>query len=195
LFVEIETMTNSSTAVVTENVSPAELLRRFGEIKASQIVSLTLLAEVKMLKKHRTTKKPWMGGEVLKRTVLNGMFGTDYENAVKNRRVKEGDERDFEAALHQWADHVDGKPAIVANKAGNQWYANLRVLSVSSVEYLLDGVVVDEASLDLEGYGPKRGAEGAGQQVQEAVIWRTVKLAPACSFESIRTNGKELHVA
>lgn len=193
-------MTNVSNAAVTSAVprvvvTPAELLERVAQVKSSTIVSVVILTEVKMLKKHRDTKEPCLYGEITKRTVMNVMFGTDYSNAVDNRRVKEGGSADFDVAPHQWADRVDGKPAICQNKAGDQSYANLRVLSVSSVEYLEDGVVIDaDDQLDLDGFGPKKPADSGRQQVEEAVIWRTVKLAPECSFESIRANGIELSV-
>jgi hypothetical protein len=197
---EIDAMTNVSNAAVVSQVprvtvTPDELLKRVAQVKASTIVSVVILTDVKMLKKHRDTKEPCPYGEITKRTVMNVMFGTDYSNAVDNRRVKEGGTADFEVAPHQWAEHVDGKPAIVMNKAGDQSYANCRVLNVSSVEYLQDGVPVDADSLDLDGYGPKKGKEGARQQVEDAVIWRTVKLAPECSFETVRANGVELVVA
>ena len=190
-------MTNSTVAssVPRVTVTPAELAQRVAQVKASTIVSVVILTDVKMLKKHRDTKLPCPYGEITKRSVMSVMLGTDYSNAVDNRRVKEGGEADFEVAPHQWADHVDGKPAIVTNKAGDQSYANLRVLNVSSVEYLQDGEAVDVDALDLAGFGPKKPADSGRQQVEDAVIWRTAKLAPLCSFESLRANGQELVVA
>ncbi len=192
-------MTTLSNAAVTSavprvTVTPVELAQRVAQVKASTIVSVVILTAVKMLKKHRDTKQACPYGEITKRTVMTAMVGTDYSNAVDNRRVKEGGEADVEVAPHQWADHVDGKPAIVTNKAGDQSYANLRVLNVSSVEYLQDGAAVDADSLDLDGYGPKKPADSGRQMVDDAVIWRTVKLAPLCSFESMRANGQELVV-
>jgi hypothetical protein len=200
LLLEIDAMTNVSNAAVASAVprvvvTPAELLERVAQVKASTITNVTTVTEVTMLKKHRVTKEPCVYGEITKRTVMSVMFGTDYENGVNNRREKEGSERTFEAEPHRWADRVDGKPAICMNKAGDQSYANLRVLSVQSVEYLHDGVVIDKDDLDLDGFGPKNAVDSGRQQVEDAVIWRTVKLAPACSFESIRANGVELVVA
>ena len=186
-------MTDSTvaSAVPRVTVTPADLAERVAQVGEASVASVTILTEVSMLKKHRVTKEPCPYGQVVKRTVMNVMFGTNYENGVNNRREKEGSSRTFEAMPHQWADHVDGKPAIVLNKAGDQSYANLRVLKVYSVQYLLDGVPVDEDALDLDGYGPKK-SESSRQGVEDTVIWRTVKLAPQCSFESIRTNGVEL---
>lgn len=190
-------MTTSSvtSAVPRVTVTPAELLKRVGEVDAATIVSVVILTSVKMLKKHRDTKEPCPYGEITKRSVMSVMLGTDYSNGVDNRRVKEGGSADFVVAPHQWADHVEGKPAITRNKAGDQSYANLRVLNVSSVEYLQDGVTVEADSLDLDGYGPKKAVDSGRQRVEDAVIWRTVKLAPLCSFESMRANGQELVVA
>jgi len=189
------TTSTVASAVPRVVVTPQELAERVAQVKASTIVGVTTLTSVKMLKKHRDTKEPCPYGEITKRTVMNVMFGTDYAKGVDNRRVKEGKAADFVVAPHQWADHVDGKPAIVVNKAGDQSYANCRVLGVQSVEYLQDGVVVDKDDLDLAGYGPKKSKEGARQNVEDAVIWRTVKLAPLCSFEAVRANGQELVVA
>lgn len=175
-------------------VSPDELAERVAQVQASTIATVVTVTDVKMLKKHRDTKMPCPYGDITKRTVMNVMFGTDYENGVNNRREKEGSERTFEAEPHRWADRIEGKPAVCMNKANDQSYANLRVLSVTSVEYLHDGVFVDEADLDLDGYGPKKSKSNR-QGVEDAVIWRTVKLAPACSFDSVRANGVELVVS
>lgn len=190
-------MTNSTVASAVPRVvvTPQELAERVADVGTSTIVGVTTVTEVKMLKKHRTTKEPCPYGQISKRTVMTVMFGTDYAKGVDNRRVKEGKSADFVAAPHQWAEHVDGKPAIVMNKAGDQSYANCRVLSVQSVEYLMDGEPVDKDDLDLDGFGPKKGEEGARQNVDNPVVWRNVKLAPECSFESIRANGIELSVA
>jgi len=192
-------MTNSTVASAVPRVvvTPQELAERVADVGTSTIVGVTTVTEVKMLKKHRDTKEPCPYGRISKRTVMTVMFGTDYENGVNNRRVKEQPQTatHFDAAPHQWAEHVDGQPAIVLNKAGDQSYANCRVLSVQSIEYLMDGEPIDKDTLDLDGYGPAKGQEGARQNVDNPVVWRNVKLAPACSFETIRANGVELVVA
>lgn len=189
------TTSTVASAVPRVVVTPQELAERVAQVKASTIVGVTTVTSVKMLKKHRETKEPCPYGEITKRTIMSVMFGTDYTKGVDNRRVKEGKTADFVAAPHQWADHVDGKPAIVTNKAGDQTYANCRVLNVTSVEYLQDGVVIDKDDLDLDGYGPKKSSGSGRQNVDDAVIWRTVKLAPACSFETLRAEGVEIVVA
>lgn len=174
-----------------QKITPEELLKRVGEISASTIASVTINTPVKMLKKHRETGEPCPFKNVTKRSVMTGMFGTNYELGVNRRRAKEASEANFEAAPHQWADHVEEKASIVTNKAGDKWYANLRVLRVLSVQYFEDGIPIDEDELDLEGYGPKKSTSSR-QGTKDMVIWRTVSLAPVSSFESIRANGQEI---
>jgi hypothetical protein len=195
LFLLLETceMTNSNAAVASAVprvvVTPAELMARVSEIKASTIVGVTLNTEVQLLKRHRDTKEPCVYGPITKRTVMSCAFGTDYERGVNRRLDKEGSDPSFEAAPHQWADRVEDKPAICTNKAGDTFYANLRVLGVQSVEYLQDGKPIDAA--ELADYLPKKSTSSR-QGTEDQIIWRTVKFT---SFESVRANGVELVVS
>jgi len=187
-------MTNVSNAAVASavprvTVTPAELMARVSEIKASTIVGVTIQTPVKMLKRSRKDKSPCVLGKISKRTVMSCAFGTDYERGVNRRLEKEGSSPEFQAMPHAWADRVEDKPAICTNKAGDTFYANLRVLGVQSVEYLQDGQPIDAA--ELVDYLPKKSTSSR-QGTEDQVIWRTVKFT---SFESVRASGVEIIVS
>jgi hypothetical protein len=186
-------ITHAAVASTVQRITPVELLMRLSQLKGAKIMTVVMLTSVKMLKKHRDTKEPCPYGEITKRSVCQVMAGTDYENGVNNRRDKEGSDRTFEAAPHQWAAHTE-KPVVSQNKAGTQSYANLRVLKSISVEYLMDGVVIDKDDLDLDGYGPKK-SESSRQGTDDVVIWRMPKIYPECSIESYKSDGVEVLIA
>ena len=186
-------MTTLSNAAVSSvprvTVTPAELMARVSEIQASTIVGVTLNIEAKLLKKSRVTKEPCPWGLVTKRSVLSCAFGTDYERGVNRRLDKEGSESEFQTMPHAWAERLEDKPSICTNKAGDTFYANLRVFSVGSVEFFEDGKPIDAA--DLVDYLPKKSTSSR-QGTEDQIIWRTVKFT---SFESVRYGGLELIVS
>lgn len=189
-------MTNSKTTIasaVKRVITPVELLMRLSEVKSAKIMTLVMVTPVKMLKKSRADKTPCPYGEITKRSVCQVMIGTDYETGVNTRRDKEGSDKTFEAAPHQWADRTE-KPVLSQNKAGTQTYANVRVLKALSTEYMEDGVTVEKDALDLENYGPKR-SDSSRQGTEDEVIWRMPKIYPECSIESYKSDGVEVIVA
>jgi hypothetical protein len=197
LFLFIDAMTNVSNAAVVSQVprvtiSPAELLMRLSDLKGAKIVTLTMRTSVKLLKKSRADKTPCPYGEITKRSVCQVMLGTDYENGVNNRRVKEQPQTatQFEAAAHQWATRCE-KPVLSQNAAGTQTYANVRVLKTFEVSYFEDGQPIAKEDIDLENYGPKR-SESSRQDVSDPVVWRMPKVFPECSIESYKSDGVEV---
>jgi hypothetical protein len=196
LFLLLETceMTNSNAAVASAvprvTISPAELLMRLSDLKGAKIVTLTMRTSVSMLKKSRADKTPCPFGEVSKRSVCQVMLGTDYEKGVNNRRDKEGSDRDFQVAEHQWATRCE-KPVLSQNAAGTQTYVNVRVLKTLEVNYFEDGNPIDKEDLDLANYGPKR-SESSRQGVDDQIIWRMPKIFPECSIESYKSDGVEV---
>jgi hypothetical protein len=171
-------------------INPKELLDRLSQVKGSKIITVTMLTEVKLNKKHRGTKEPCPYTGVLKRTHCKVMVGTDFQNGVNNRRGKEGEEKDFEAQPHAWANHTD-KPIISTNKAGDQYYANLRVLETYETSYSHDGKEVDRE--ELRPYQTPR-KKPTNQGVEDPIEWRMPKIFPACSISSIKTDGQLIEV-
>jgi hypothetical protein len=174
-----------------QTITPKELLKRFNEVTSSKIVTIVMNTEVKLLKKNRDTKEPCPYVGVRKRTRCTVMLGTDYENGVNNRRDKEGEDRNFEAQPHAWAEHTD-KPVISTNKAGDQSYANVRLLETHDVEYTMDGKEIDREAL-RPFQSPKKPPKNQG--VEKPVEWRNVSVFPKCSFESIKSDGELIEVA
>jgi hypothetical protein len=173
-----------------QRITPAELLKRFNEVKQATIVTVVMNTEVELLKKSRVDGRPCEYVGIRKRTTCQAMVGTDYENGVNNRKEKEGQERDFQAEPHRWADHTD-KPVISTNKDGTQYYANIRVIKTLGVEYECDGKEFDrELIREFE----KKKSPSSRQGVADEVIWRMPKVYPACSIEKLKYSGEEIEV-
>tara|TARA_R110000824_G_scaffold526_2_gene3316 strand:+ start:1289 stop:1822 length:534 start_codon:yes stop_codon:yes gene_type:complete len=173
-----------------QTITPQELLKRFGEVKGSKIITVVMDTELKLLKRNRDTKEPCPYVGVRKKTRCKVMLGTDYENGVNNTREREGNEGTFEAQKHSWADRTD-KPVISTNKAGDKYYANMRVIETYEVEYTSDGNVIDKS--DLAAYTSKKKPP-QNQGTEKPVIWNMPKIFPSCSIESYVSDGEEVKV-
>jgi len=171
-------------------INPKELLDRMSQVKGSKIITVVMHTEVKLNKKHRETKEPCPYTGVMKTSRCKVMIGTDYQGGVNNRREKEGEEKDFEAQPHAWASRTD-KPVISTNKAGDQYYANMRVLESYETSYTYNGKEVERE--DLRPYQTPR-KKPVNQGVEDPVEWRMPKIYPACSVASIKTDGKVIQV-
>lgn len=173
-----------------QTITPQELLKRFSEVKGSKIITVTMDTEAKLLKRNRDTKEPCPYAGVRKRTRCKVIVGSDYENGVNNTREREGNERTFEAQKHSWADRTD-KPVISTNKAGDQTYANLRVLETYEVEYTADGKAIEKD--ELVPFLPKESPP-KNQGTEKPTIWNMPKIYPACSVESYVSDGETVEV-
>lgn len=173
-----------------QTITPLELKKRLEEVKGSKIITVTMNTELKLLKKSRDTKEPCPYVGVRKRTRAKVMVGTDYENGVNNTREREGNERTFEAQKHSWADRTD-KPVISTNKAGNQTYANLRVLETYEVEYTADGKAISEE--DIAPF-KKKQSKPKNQGTEKPIIWNMPFIFPKCSIESYVSDGETVEV-
>ena len=171
-------------------INPKELLDRLSQVKGSKIITVTMLTEVKLNKKHRETKEPCPYTGVLKRTRCKVMVGTDFQNGVNNRREKEGEDKDFEAQPHAWASHTD-KPVISTNKTGDQYYANMRVLETYETSYTHDGEELDRE--DLRPYQAPR-KKPTNQGVEDPIEWRNVSVFPKCSISIYKSDGAVVEV-
>lgn len=173
-----------------QTITPLELQKRLEEVKGSKIITVVMNTEVKLLKKNRDTKEPCPYVGVRKRTRAKVMVGTDYSNGVNNTREREGKERTFEAQKHSWADRTD-KPVISTNKAGDQTYANLRVLETYEIEYTQDGKAINKE--ELVPFMPKKSPP-KNQGTEKPTIWNMPKIQPVCSIESYVSDGETVEV-
>ena len=170
-------------------INPKELLDRMSQVKGSKIITVVMLTEVQLLKKHRGTKEPCPYQAVTKRTRCKVMIGTEYEKGVNNFQEKNGSERDFVAQAHSYADtDHDEKPVIAKHRTKEQWYMNSRVTEVYETELYADGNLVEKDV--VKDYMPIRKPRPEGKSDPRGQ-WKSVNLFPKCSVEQIKTDGKK----
>ncbi len=122
----------------------------------------------------RKTNNPYYNKEnkswnVEKVSVLNGMFGTDYEKGVK----KATDDPEFQAQEHKWARHWRGSKVLMVNKKEvenpTKFYAAFRPLRPDSVTWRFVDTktpLSDEQVTELKSFITKRDSG--------PIVWRTV---------------------
>lgn len=173
-----------------QTITPLELQKRLEEVKGSKIITVVMNTEVKLLKKSRDTKEPCPYVGVRKRTRAKVILGSDYQKGVNTRLSKEGKDADFESQEHSWEVSTD-KPIIGTNKAGDQFYANVRIQDTYETEYIIDGKPISEEELALF---MRAKSKPKNQGTDDPVVWRTLKLQPTCSIESYVSDGEQVEV-
>jgi len=173
-----------------QTITSEELMKRFSEVKGSKILTVVMNTEVRLLKRNRDTKEPCPYQAVRKRTRATVMLGTNFQNGVNNARRREGKDDSFEAQKHSWADRTE-KPTISVNKAGDQAYANFRVLEVHEVEYTTDGNTIDKD--EIAPYTSKKKPP-QNQGTEKPIVWNMPKIHPSPSIESYVSDGVEVKV-
>jgi len=124
-----------------EEISRDELVDLFFglELKGANFVQVL----TKTVPQMRKTANPFFG-DIHKVSDTNCQIGWWYENAVNNRRQKEGNESVFSQKERKWGKHminpINGqisKVMIDHTKANGEYkqYVQLRTLSVKSTEY------------------------------------------------------------
>jgi len=142
--------------------------------KGATFITFSAVTEVKMNKSvvlNGTKQTNPFYARVAKESTVNAQINFNYENAVNNRREKEGSERDFQTAGLRWG-NKNSNNSIVYNNG--QWYLQVRVLKVYSTKYFVDNKETPKS--EIEQYLPVR-KEGSGRQgVENEIIIRTYKL-------------------
>lgn len=103
---------------------------------------------------------------------VNGQLNFDYEEAVNNKREKEGSTRDFQSSSRKWGTKLPNK-SIVENNG--KMYLHVRILkSLEEPTYLLDGKQVDKTIVESE--LPKKTSSATKQGVSQEVVVRDFDL-------------------
>lgn len=157
--------------MINKTITHAELIAKVmaREKKGGAFVTLQTVTDPKMVKKHRETKaaNPYLGANKI--TVINGIFGTNYESCVNRQQTREGGEGDFEAGQRVWGEHFQDSKTVIHHKG--KFYLALRPnpTVLPKVEYVLDGKRI--AAELLKDYLPaKRDEETAEKQGVERIV-------------------------
>jgi|GEM_PF-2882154 len=133
----------------------------------------------------RKTDNPYIG-RVFKVATVNCQIQSDYENAVNNRRAKEGKPADFVAQVRTWGTRV-GKSCVVEHK-GEKYlaYRALRCLKTK----LQDGQGRFVSPEVVAPFVPQK-SKPKKQGLDDVIIWRTPKLR---NIRTININRKRYKV-
>jgi hypothetical protein len=166
------------------NVINQDQLKDLLNQKGTTIVSFTAVVDPKLKK----TGNPFDPGQVMKRSVVNGMVGWNYQNSVNNQRVREGNEEEFVAHPRKWGERIQGTPFVEHN---DKTYLELKVESTKDPVYLVDGKEATDAQLEtIHRFLPTRSGSSR-QGTEKMVIIRDYNLA---TIKSIKTKGQEYTV-
>jgi len=139
-------------------VTKSALLETLESVNSCQAVSINTLTDVKMNK----IGNPFYG-RVTKASTVNGLIGFSYGNAVNNQLGREDKELDFKPHERKWGVR-DG--VLIRHKGKN--YVELKVQSVSSTVYFLDGEEIELA--ELGDWVKKRKAPKSQEGIEKKII-------------------------
>lgn len=172
-------------------MTPKALLNAVKNISGGTFIGLDTLTDVKLTggKKNPQqgrVKKRMTGATVM---AFTHEKGNAYEAMVHRRLEAEGiSPKEFKVSERAWGTRLPNLPVVVHNKDGQDiYYLEVIPLNSGTIEYLLDGVVIDKK--DIQGLPPARepGPDAQGG-LENQVILRDFKCE---SITALRLNGKE----
>lgn len=158
-----------------KKISIQELQEILRLIRGAKIIGVTTITEPKIKKGGPTN--------IVKITRLNGVINCNYENVVNNQRVREGNEPDFVPESRKWGNRLSGLPFVSwVNKDGtHNLYLEIKVQSVSSVEYKQYGKIIPYEDIKDFLYEKKSGALHQG--VEKEIVWRDYNVKNIISID------------
>jgi len=107
----------------------------------------TTVTRPHLTKKNRTTKEP-TNFTVEIRATFSAMLGVNYENAVNNRREREGLERDFVAQKPFGKHYVGDSRWLMESDNGGKFYIAIDRIGGMKKEIFIDGVKATEEQIE-----------------------------------------------
>lgn len=165
---------------MTTLITESELVSMLTEHKGASFVSVTTSTEPKLNKRHRVTRELLPFRSVRRVAIRQGMLGASYENAVNNRREREGNSEEFraEAMWNGAGEHVS--PCVIRHRSTGKLYMVLYPrqvgpegsVVVSEDVWMADG---HRVSLDtLRGFLPPVHEGAPRQETERPVAWRVI---------------------
>lgn len=172
----------NATATPTVKVTTSELANNLVNLKGASFVTLIIESPIKTLAKSRVTKSPTPSNIASgkKRSIIFGIIGGKYSNAVNNQRDREGIPTDFEPQDHAWASYVDESPVMQHNKTAELYLAIQRRPAKNTNKSVYTGA--DGSTLnyyDISEYlkDQPRTSDSGSQGTEQPIQWLTLKLS------------------
>lgn len=180
-------------------ISSQSLVQLLLSQRGATFATVVTATEPSMTKKNRNTgaANPFLGSRVRRVADRRVMLGASYENAVKNRREREGHDNPSEfRAESLWngaGEAVDGSRIVVRHKTTGKLYLVLypyRDGHVAQDLWTVNGATIDAQELAPYLSAPSRSS--GRQETENPVAWRTVALE---NVVQMTLNGETLTIA
>lgn len=178
------------TTAPTTTISTEELAEKLHSIKGAAFVTFIIESKIKTLAKSRVTKNPTPSNisEGKKRSVIFGIIGGKYSNAVNNQRDRENIPSDFEPQDHKWASYIDDSPVMQHNNSGDLYLAIQRRPAKNTNKTVYTDANGSHLAYDdiAEYLKAKSPSSGQSQGIDNPIQWLTLKLE---NVTEARING------
>lgn len=180
-------------------ISSQNLVQLLLSQKGATFATVVTSTEPSMNKKNRDTgmANPFLGRRVRRVADRRVMLGASYENAVKNRREREGHDNPSEfRAESLWngaGESVEGSRIVVRHRTTGKLYVVFypyRSDSVAQDLWTVDGTTVPVS--ELAPYLPPPARSSGRQETENPVAWRVVALE---NIAQVTMNGETLTIA
>jgi len=165
-----------------------ELVGEMYKLDRSKIVTLHTYTDARAKK----TNNPFPNKKIWKYSIVNGLFGVNYENCVNNQLAREGKEADFDAAAPVWGEKVNESRVledhVKTDGSFNLYFAFNPRNHLSTKYFDDDGNELTKE--EVEPFLPAR-KPSSRQGTDKEVIWRKYKVQ---SILAVVTDGKILEV-
>ncbi len=168
------------------------LLKLLADVNGATFISIDTLTHVEVNKKlpHSDQLNPHFGCVTKRITGCNVIVFQNkethgYSAMVKRRLVAEGkDPEDFKLSSARWGTRVPNLPVVFHN---GEYYLEVIVLNPGTVEWLLNGEVVEKQK--IEGLRSYQKPEQGG--LKNKVVLRRFSFS---SIQTIRINNRTVHL-
>lgn len=165
--------------MVTKSATLATLIGILSLNKGAQIVSLTTQTDAKLRKTGNPFAMP-----VTKRSIVNGIVGWNYENAVNRQRDREGNDTSFEAQPRKWGKRLPKLPFVTHN---DEIYLELKVERTLAQPQYQDANGNPLTAEAVAPFLPEKRSNAEHQGVEREIILRDYKMT---SILEIKVGGE-----
>lgn len=172
------------------HLSINQIVKKFrNETKGTTAVTIHL--DSPQDKTMRKTGNPYHGKGIVKRTIMNGIVGYIYENAINRIAVKEGKE-EREAKPHPWGD-MDSQHLFRINRKTGEHHLSMMVRSASVVGFFFpDGKkLTEEQEAELKTFLPEKKESSTQEDLDQKVTARDSKME---NITMITYRGQDIYV-
>jgi hypothetical protein len=180
-------MNNQQNSVKVLTEKEAQIMNTINDGGSATFAYIIAVVSEKQLKRGN----PLANDEITKLVNYNFSLNCVYENAVNNKRIKEGNEADFEAKQN-WHEKVydsnNGSIVRNRNKVDDRYLSGI-VNSAETKQYYVNGIEATSEQIEtIKQFKPKV-AKAVNQGLENDVIFRTIKIE---GIKEVRSNKQVL---